>query len=38
LGLELGYDSSTVKVKSGYLHHAANVRPTQYCFRVFAAF
>jgi outer membrane protein W len=38
LGLELGYDSSTVKVKSGYLHQAANVRPTQYCFRVFAAF
>jgi outer membrane protein W len=38
LGLELGYDSSTVKVKSGYLHHAENVRPTEGCFRVFAAF
>lgn len=38
LGLELGYDSSTVKVKSGYLHHAAKVHPTEYSLRVFAAF
>lgn len=38
LGLELGYDSSTVKIKSGYIHHAENVRPTEYSFRIFAAF
>lgn len=36
-GLELGFDSSTVQVKSGYIHHEEKVRPTECCFRVFVA-
>jgi hypothetical protein len=38
LGLEIGYDSSKVEIKSGYLHQAEKVRPTEFTFRAFVAF
>ncbi len=38
LGLELGYEGSTVKVKSGLLHREENVRPVEFCCRAYLAF
>ncbi len=38
IGIEAGYDASKVKVKSGYLHQAEKVRPTEFTLSVFAAF
>jgi hypothetical protein len=38
LGMEAGYDGSKVEVKSGYLHGAEKVRPTEFTFSIFASF
>jgi hypothetical protein len=38
IGVEAGYDGSKVKVKDGYYHPAADVRPVEFTFSVFARF
>ncbi len=38
IGIEAGYDGSKVEVKSGYLHAAEKLRPTEFTLSVFASF